>query len=119
MRLTDYYARLDGPEPARGLDLVAPDVQFMIVLPDRRIVGAGAGDLASYIANRNAVDRRHRVLHTSADGPVEFVYAVVTESDVPTGAFLAAARVNDDGLIDRYQVIFDTEFRVVDWPAVD
>lgn len=112
MKLLDYYACLDGPDPASGLALVAPDIQFLIVLPDRRIVGKSAGDLAGYIAGRNGAGRRHEITHTSVDGPVEFVSATVTEAGVPTGAFLAAARVNADGLIDRYQVLFDVEFRL-------
>lgn len=29
------YARLDGPEPERGLDLVTPDVRFLLALPGR------------------------------------------------------------------------------------
>lgn len=119
MRLLDYYACLDGPDPASGLALVAPDVRFLIALPGQRILGTSAEDLATYIAGRNAVDRRHEITHTSTAGPVEFVSATVTESGVPTGAFLAAARVNADGLIDRYQVVFDVEFRLVDWPSAD
>lgn len=116
MRLTDYYACLDGPDPASGLRLVAPDIRFVITLPGRRIAGESRDELAGYISGRGAVNRRHRTVHTSVDGPVEFVYAMVTEDDVPTGSFLAAARVNADGLIDRYQVVFDTGFRLVDWP---
>jgi hypothetical protein len=116
MKLLDYYACLDGPDPASGLAHVAPDIQFMIALPGRRIVGTSAGDLAAYIGGRNAVDRRHEVTHTSVDGSVEFVCATVTEAGAATGAFLASARLNADGLIDRYQVLFDTDFRLVDWP---
>ncbi len=112
MRLLDYYACLDGPDPASGLALVAPDIQFLIALPGQRILGKSAGDLAAYIAGRNGVDRRHEITHTSVDGPVEFVCATVTEAGTPTGAFFAAARVNADGLIDRYQVLFDVEFRM-------
>ena len=39
MIIEDYYARLDGPEPLTGLDLVEPDVEFLIALPGTEVRG--------------------------------------------------------------------------------
>ena len=33
MVIVDYYSRLDGAEPLSGLDLVEPDIEFLIALP--------------------------------------------------------------------------------------
>ncbi|MFG1687786.1 hypothetical protein ACGFNP_47060 [Nonomuraea sp. NPDC049269] len=60
MRLTDCYACLDGPDPESGLKLVAPDIRFLITLPDRRIAGEGRDELAGYILGRNGLRVRRR-----------------------------------------------------------
>jgi hypothetical protein len=114
MVLTDYYEHLDGPEPAGGLSLAAEDIRFVLALPGRQVEGDGIGDLAGYIAGRDAKGRRHNVLHRAVDGPVEFVYGVVTEHGVPTGAFIGAARVTESGRMDRYVSYFDPQFRLTE-----
>ena len=91
MIIDDYYARLDGPEPLTGLDLVEPDVEFLIALPGTEVAGVGRDALRDYVARRPAVGRRHTVLRRSTDGDLEMVYGVITEGDGRgTGAFTSA-----------------------------
>jgi len=117
MVVPQYMARLDGEKPFEGLELVEPDLRFLIAIPGRHITGESRDDLADYIANRNAVDRVHNVVRRAVDGDLEVVYGIVTERGEPTGAFLSAARISPGGRIHRYLSFFDADFRLIDWPA--
>ncbi|MCM3849078.1 MAG: nuclear transport factor 2 family protein [Actinomycetota bacterium] len=117
MVIVDYYSRLDGAEPLRGLDLVEPDIEFLIALPGGEVTGSGRADLAAYISGRPPVGRRHGVLRSSVDGDLEMVYGVVTEQDGRrTGAFSGVALVSPGGLIARYQVFFHPSFSLYPQP---
>lgn len=117
MALREYLAAMDGRDPAKALELMEPDLKFLIALPVREVAGTSKADFADYIAGRDAVDRVHEVLRYCADGDTEMVYGVVTESGVPVGAFHSAAVVSSRGLIARYQSFFSTSFALIDWPA--
>jgi hypothetical protein len=108
MILPQYYARLDGPEPESGLDLVTPDMRFLLALPDRAIEGNDRGDLAAYIAGRNAagLGRVHDVRVSAVHEDVEFHYGHVLEKGESQGVFLSAVHTTPDGLIDRYLNLF-------------
>ncbi|MFD5750395.1 nuclear transport factor 2 family protein [Streptomyces sp. NPDC127033] len=115
--LRAYMARMDSEHPEQALDLLVPDFQFLIALPGREARGTSRDDFAAYIAGRAAVDRVHEVLRATADGELETVYGVVTESGRTVGSFLSAAAVTPDGHIARYQSFFTTTFDLVDRPA--
>ncbi|BBG02719.1 MULTISPECIES: hypothetical protein [Pseudonocardia] len=118
MVIVDYYSRLDGPEPLSGLDLVEPDVEFLIALPNGEVTGSGRDDLAAYVSGRPPVGRKHAVLRSSADGDLEMVYGVVTERDGRgTGAFSAVALVSPNGLVARYQAFFHPSFTMYPLPG--
>jgi hypothetical protein len=117
MVLSEYMARLDGEKPAEALDLVEPDMRFLLALPGRHITGQSRDDFADYIAGRNPVEREHVIQRRAVDGDLEVVYGVVTEKGEPTGAFLSAAKVSPEGRIHRYLSFFDTSFRLVDEPG--
>jgi hypothetical protein len=108
MILPQYYARLDGPEPESGLDLVTPDMRFLLALPDRTIEGSDRDDLAAYIAGRNAagLGRVHDVRVSAVHEDVEFHYGHVLEKGESKGVFLSAVHTTPDGLIDRYLNLF-------------
>jgi hypothetical protein len=117
MALPEYMARMDGENPAEALDLLEPDLHFLLALPSGQVTGRSREDFAGYISNRNAVERVHRILQRAVDGDLEVVYGVVTEKGESTGAFLSAARVSPAGRIHRYLSFFDTsDFRLIDEP---
>jgi hypothetical protein len=114
--LREYLTCMDGDDPNRALELMEPDLRFLIALPSGEVTGTSKADFAEYIAGREAVERVHEVLRYSADGDTEMVYGVVTESGKAIGAFLSAAVVSPGGLIARYQSFFSTSFALIDWP---
>jgi hypothetical protein len=116
--IDDYFARLDGPEPLSGLDLVEPDVEFLIALPGREVAGTGRDELGDYIAGRPAVGRRHKILRRSADGDLEMVYGVVTEGDGRgTGSFVSVALISPGEKLARYQSFFHPTFGMYPLPG--
>jgi hypothetical protein len=116
MVLPEYMARLDADQPAEALELMEPDLRFLLALPGRQIGGESREDFADYITTRKPVDRVHNIMRRAVDGDLEIVYGVVTEQGEVTGSFLSAARVSPAGRMRRYLSFFDTSFQLVDWP---
>lgn len=118
MIIDDYYARLDGAEPLTGLELVEPEVEFLIALPGDEIRGSGREALRDYVAARPAVGRRHNVLRRCADGDLEMVYGVITEGDGRgTGSFCSVALISSDKRFARYQSFFHPDFAMYPLPG--
>ncbi|MEU7813110.1 nuclear transport factor 2 family protein [Pseudonocardia sp. NPDC049154] len=118
MIIEDYYAQLDGATPLAGLDLVEPDVEFLIALPGQEIRGSGRADLEAYIAGRPAVGRRHRIVSRGTDGDLEMVYGIITEGDGRgTGSFSSVALVSPDKRLVRYQAFFHPTFGMFPLPT--
>ncbi|MCZ4538563.1 MULTISPECIES: nuclear transport factor 2 family protein [Dietzia] len=108
--LVTYYARIDAGDLDAGLELLAPEVSFAIILPGTAVRGQNRHGVREYLEGRGTVDRRHVPTHATREGELEFVYGAVVEDGVTiTGHFLASARIDDDGLITGYQVAFDPE----------
>jgi hypothetical protein len=112
--LLEYYTLMDSDDPTAALSVLAPDLQFLLALPGAEVRGTSREDFASYIASRNASSRVHNILKHHLDGDVEFVYGVVTERGLVTGAFLSMARLDGDGRVVRYHSSFDTQLHVVE-----
>lgn len=112
MLIANYFARLDGPEPLTGLELVESDIEFLLALPGYEVSGHGLDDLGSYISGRPAVGRKHRVLRASRDDELEMVYGVVVEGpeEKPTGSFASVGVVSPNGKLARYQAFFHPTF---------
>jgi len=108
--LVEYMARMDGADPERALELMEPDLSFLLALPAARVRGSSRDDFAEYIAGRNAGDRIHVVRARAVDGHREFVSGVVTEAGTATGTFVSTAVVSPAGRLARYMSCFDTEF---------
>lgn len=110
MILPQYYAHLDGPQPAEGLRLAAPDMRFLIAMPGRTVEGHSRDDLAEYVANRDASgrDRVHHIRVSAINGNVEFHYGEVLEAGERKGVLLSAIRTTADGRFDRYLNLFET-----------
>ncbi|KAA9151010.1 nuclear transport factor 2 family protein [Amycolatopsis acidicola] len=118
MVIVDYYARLDGPEPLTGLDLVEPDVGFLLALPGNEVSGSGREELRAYLEGRPAVGRKHTVVRQSADGDLEMVYGYITEGDGRgTGSFTSVALLSADKKLLRYQSFFHAGFNIFPLPA--
>ena len=113
MLIREYMARLDSDDPGSAMDLVEPDVNFLLALPSGPVGGTSRSDLWGYVSHRPAVTRRHHITRVSSHGDFEAVYGVVTDDDVETGAFLASATLSPSRLMQRYLVYFDKDFRLV------
>ncbi|NKQ54692.1 nuclear transport factor 2 family protein [Amycolatopsis sp. K13G38] len=117
MVIEDYYARLDGPEPLSGLDLLEPDVEFLLALPGKEVTGRGRDDMRAYVAGRPAVGRRHNVVRRGSDGDLEMVYGFITEQDGRgTGSFTSVVLLSPDKKIARYQSFFSPAFNLFPLP---
>ena len=101
--IAHYYARMDGFEAGDPMDLVAPDLQFAIVLPDAEFAG-GRRELQGYVDGRDPHGRYHLSLEQCSVGRAEFVRGRVQTDDEVRGAFLATVDLDDAGLIRRYLV---------------
>jgi len=106
--LQRMYALLDGIEPERSLDLLAADLRFSIVFShsagEAREFSGGRGEFDEYMAQRGSPTWTHHVLAASSGGRLEFVFGETRQDGVPLATFVAAVRLDDDGLIDRYIV---------------
>ncbi len=105
-----YFAALDGPEPHRSLELVAPDVEFSIQWAagaDRRssqFLG-GLEELRGFIDAGDTTGWAHHILHSGATGTVEFALGKTRyDSGERIGTFLAVAQLDGDGRMRRYMV---------------
>ena len=117
--LVAYYARIDSGDLDGGLQLIAPEVAFAIILPGTAVRGESRQGVRDYLEGRGPVDRRHVPTHATRDRDLEFVYgAVVEDGTTITGHFLASAKIGDDGLITGYQVAFDPELGLAS-PSLD
>lgn len=113
--LARYYERVDGPEPASALELVADDLEFCLARPDRRIEGSTRDDLAAYIAERKPLT--HRVLRFARDRDVEFALGESVDGATPLGSFVAAVRTDGEGRIDRYLAGFYPDLHLLEEEA--
>src|SRR3954447_8931820 len=106
--LRRLFALIDGPEPERCRELLADDLRFSIVFSNGPGAAAdfagGRAAFDAYLAQRDAPTWTHHVLSGSAHGAVELVLGETRREGSPVATFVAAARVNGDGLIDRYVV---------------
>jgi SnoaL-like domain len=112
--LCRYYRALDEGRIDDALQMLDPDLRFVMVLPAGTRRGRGRDDMGAYLGGRGVADRAHVVLRQSRDGDVEFLYGRVTDGGTTTGRFLSGARVGPDGLLASYEVTFDTEHVLVD-----
>lgn len=115
MALREYLSRMDSADPRQALELMEPDLRFLLALPGGEVTGKSRDDFAGYIAGRDAADRVHNVIRYAVDGDTEIVYGMVTDSGEPTGSFLSAAVVSPAGRIARYQSFFTPSFQLIDW----
>jgi hypothetical protein len=117
MVLREYLACMDSADPATALDLMEPDLQFLIALPDDAITGVSKDDFAKYITGRNAVRRSHQVLRYAVDGDTEMVYGAVVEGGRRAGLFHSASVTSPNGRMARYQSFFTPNFALIDQEA--
>jgi len=112
--LVRYYAAVDAGDFDGALALVDPDVRVAISVSGTTRHTTGRDGLLRYLTGRGDVDRRHIPLRVSVAGDVEFVLGSVREDGVTTtGHFLGAVSLTPEGLIGRYQVVFDPAFSLV------
>jgi hypothetical protein len=114
LAIEGYYATLDSGRLDDAVALLAEDVQFAMILPTGVNLGRGRAAMLEYLRGRPKVNRKHRLLRAAAADGVEFAHGAVIESDITTtGYFIGAMHIDADGLIDRYQVSFSTEFALI------
>jgi hypothetical protein len=109
-----YYRAIDEDRIDDALELLDPEVRFLMVLPSGARRGHGRADMDGYLRGRGVPDRRHVALRQVEDGDVGFYYGKVTEGGATTGRFLSGVRLGAEGLIESYEVTFDTEHVLVE-----
>lgn len=120
LRIESYYATLDSGELEQATDMLAESVSFVMIVPTGARAGTGRAAMLDYLTGRPPVGRQHRLLRRAQDGDVQFAQGAVTEhGDVVTGYFVAAMHLDENGLIDRYQVSFDPAHALVPWAGSD
>ena len=109
--LVRYYAAVDAGDYDTALSYVDPSVEIAMYLPGSASHRSGHAGLLDYLTGRGDVDRRHVPLRVSVLEDLEFIAgAVLEDGATTTGHFLGAVSKSADGLITRYQVVFDTDF---------
>jgi hypothetical protein len=102
------YELLDGPVPERSLELMSPDLRFSIVFSqgpgDAQDFAGGRPEFDGYMAQRGAPEWTHHVLSDFFDGRVEIALGETRRSGERVATFVAAARLDAEGRIDRYIV---------------
>lgn len=114
MVLREYLAGMDSAEPNKVLDLMEPELRFLIALPGSTVSGTSTTDFAGYLAGRNPVQRQHQILRYAVDGDTEMVYGAVLEAGERKGLFMSASVVSPNGRMARYQSFFTPTFTLVD-----
>ncbi len=106
--LRRLLALIDGPEPERCRVLLADDLWFSIVFSNgpgaAQDFAGGRAAFDAYLAQRDAPSLTHHVLRESAQDDVELVLGETRIDGAPLATFVAAARVDGSGLVDRYVV---------------
>lgn len=109
-----YYATIDAGKLDEAVAMLAPDVEFAMILPTGENRGSGRDEMLEYLRNRPPVNRKHVVTRLASDRDLEFAQGSVTEEDVrTTGFFVGAMHIGADGLVDRYQVSFSPDFALL------
>jgi len=106
--LRRMFEQIDGPEPERCRELLADDLRFSIVFSDgpgrAQDFAGGRAAFDSYLEQRDSPRWTHHVLSESSDGGVELALGETRVDGAPLATFVAAARVDGSGLVDRYVV---------------
>jgi hypothetical protein len=112
--IEEYYSAVDGGRLEEAMAMLAADVEFTMVLPGGENRDRGRGRMLEYLRNRPPVNRKHVLQRTAVDRDLEFAQGRVTENGTTTtGYFVGVMHVGDDGLVDRYQVIFSADFALM------
>ncbi len=114
--LRRLFEVIDGPNAARCVELLAPDLRFSVVF------STGAGDAQDFAGDRRAFDdylaqrgapswthhvlaeSAHRVPAASGYRDLELVLGETRQDGVNVATFVAAVRLAADRRIDRYVV---------------
>ena len=111
MLIPRYMQLLDGPRPLEALELLEPDLEFLLALPSGEVRGRSREEYRAYIDGRAAPpDREHRILRRATDRDLETVYGQVVEAGRLIGSFVSIGLVSPAGLLARYQSFFHAEF---------
>ncbi len=106
--LRQMFALIDGPEPERCRELLADDLRFSIVFSNgpgaAQDFAGGRAAFDAYLAQRGTPTWTHHVLSDSTHGNTELVLGETRVDGAPLATFVAAARVDGCGLVDRYVV---------------
>jgi hypothetical protein len=114
-----FYEILDGPDAMRSLEMLSPDLRFSILFSsgpgEAQDFAGGRPEFDGYMAQRGAPTWTPHVLAESSDGRLEIAFGETRQDGAPLATFVAAVRLDDAGLIDRYlvgrspAVLFDLE----------
>ena len=117
--LRRFFALLDGPDAERSLEMLAADLRFSILFStgpgEATDFAGGWAEFDGYMAQRGEPEWTHHVVAESEHEGIEVVLGETQVDGAPLATFVAAVRLDRDGLIDRYivgrspAVLFDLE----------
>jgi hypothetical protein len=106
--LRRFYALIDGPDAARYPGLLADDLRFSIVFSTGSEAATdftgGREQFDAYMAQRGTPEWTHHLLAEWRDGRFEMGLGETRQDGRPVATFVAAARLDATGRIDRYIV---------------
>ncbi|PXW35776.1 UNVERIFIED_CONTAM: hypothetical protein DES50_101723 [Williamsia faeni] len=105
--IEDYYIAVNSGRLEDAVEMMAEDVQAVLVLPTGVKHAEGRVVMLGNLRARPPVDREHHILRFATDGDMQFAYGLVTENDTAAGDFVGVVQLDAQGKIARYQVTYD------------
>ena len=106
--LRELYALIDGPDAAQFSRLLAEDLRFSVLFSTEPGLATdfsgGREEFDDYMAQRGTPAWTHHVLAESREGQIETVLGETRQGGRTIATFVAAARLDAAGRIDRYLV---------------
>jgi hypothetical protein len=106
--LRRMYELVDGPDASACTHLLADGLAFSILFStgpgEADDFAGGRAEFDAYMAQRGTPTWTHHVLAESITGALEVVFGETRQDGRALATFVAAARIDADGLIDRYVV---------------
>jgi hypothetical protein len=103
--LTAWFALMDSDDPARVLDLISEDFAFSVLFStgteEATDFAGGRAAMENYLAQRQQGVFTHHLITASTTGRDELFLGETRRDGQMVSTFVAAARINADGLAER------------------
>ncbi|WP_158846151.1 hypothetical protein [Saccharothrix deserti] len=103
--LTAWFELMDSDHPERVLDLISADFAFSVLFSTGAEAATdfagGRAAMEHYLAQREKGAFTHHLITASTNGPDELFLGETRRDGQVVSTFVAAARINADGLAER------------------